>query len=88
MNYVHHLLQAFGTAADSAPVQHPLSEPLSDRERDVLRLLGTDLDGPAVARALMVSLSTLRTHTRSIYTKLEVNSRRAAVRRAEELQLL
>jgi LuxR family maltose regulon positive regulatory protein len=88
LNYVHHLLQAFGTAADSAPVQQPLSEPLSDRERDVLRLLGTDLDGPAVARALMVSLSTLRTHTRSIYTKLEVNSRRAAVRRAEELQLL
>jgi LuxR family maltose regulon positive regulatory protein len=88
LHYVHHLLQASGTAADRTPVQQPLSEPLSDRERDVLRLLGTDLDGPAVARALMVSLSTLRTHTRSIYTKLEVNSRRAAVRRAEELQLL
>jgi LuxR family maltose regulon positive regulatory protein len=63
-------------------------EPLSERELDVLRLLGTDLDGPAIARQLAVSLNTLRTHTKSIYGKLGVNSRRAAVRRAEELQLL
>ena len=88
LNYVHHLLAAFGTAEGTAPVTQALSEPLSDRERDVLRLLGTDLDGPEVARALMVSLSTLRTHTRNIYSKLGVNSRRAAVRRAEELHLL
>ena len=38
-----------------------------------------------IARELMVSLSTVRTHTRSIYSKLGVNNRRAAVRRAEEL---
>jgi LuxR family maltose regulon positive regulatory protein len=88
LNYVHHLLAASGKVEIRTPVKQPLSEPLSDRERDVLRLLGTDLDGPDVARALMVSLSTLRTHTRNIYTKLEVNSRRAAVRRAEELHLL
>ncbi|HEX2277924.1 MAG TPA: LuxR C-terminal-related transcriptional regulator, partial [Candidatus Tectomicrobia bacterium] len=88
LSYVYHLLAAFGTAEGRTPVQQPLSEPLSDRERDVLRLLGTDLDGPDVARELMVSLSTLRTHTRNIYSKLGVNSRRAAVRRAEELQLL
>ena len=36
----------------------------------------------------MVSLNTMRTHTKSIYTKLGVNSRRAAVHRAEELALL
>jgi LuxR family transcriptional regulator, maltose regulon positive regulatory protein len=36
----------------------------------------------------MVSLSTLRTHTRNIFSKLGVNNRRAAVRRAEELDLL
>ena len=35
----------------------------------------------------MVSLHTLRTHTNNIYSKLEVNNRRAAVRRAEELGL-
>lgn len=69
---------------------HPaaLVEPLSDRELDVLRLLGTDLDGPDIARALSVSLNTMRTHTRSIYAKLGVTSRRAAVRQAHDLNLL
>ena len=58
---------------------------VAQKPRDVLRLLGTDLDGPDIARQLVVSLSTLRTHTRNIYSKLGVNNRRAAVRRAEEL---
>ena len=53
----------------------------------MLRLLGTDLNGPDIARELMVSLNTVRTHTKNIYTKLGVNNRRAAVRRAEELDL-
>jgi LuxR family maltose regulon positive regulatory protein len=65
-----------------------LVEPLSERELDVLRLLATDLGGPEIARELTVSLSTMRTHTRSIFNKLGVSSRRAAVRRAEELHLL
>jgi LuxR family maltose regulon positive regulatory protein len=65
-----------------------LLDPLSDRELEVLRLLGTDLDGPDLARHLSVSLNTLRTHTKNIYSKLGVNSRRAAVRRAAELELL
>ena len=65
-----------------------LLDPLSDRELDVLRLLGSDLDGPELARHLSVSLNTLRTHTKNIYAKLGVNSRRAAVRRASELNLV
>ncbi len=65
-----------------------LVEPLSDRELDVLRLLGSDLDGPDIARALSVSLNTMRTHTKNIYAKLGVTSRRAAVRQAHELNLL
>jgi Bacterial regulatory proteins, luxR family len=43
-------------------------EALSERELDVLRLLGTDLDGPEMARQLMVSVSSVRTHTKSIYS--------------------
>jgi LuxR family transcriptional regulator, maltose regulon positive regulatory protein len=70
------------------PVSQSLVEPLSQRELDVLRLLGTDLSGPDIARELMVSLNTLRTHTKNIYDKLGVNNRRAAVHRAEELKLL
>ena len=65
-----------------------LVEALSDRELDVLRLLGSDLDGPAIARKLFVSLNTVRTHTKHIYTKLGVNSRRAAISKAHQLGLL
>jgi LuxR family maltose regulon positive regulatory protein len=65
-----------------------LVEPLSRRERDILRLLVSDLSGPDIARELVVSVNTVRTHTRNIYAKLGVTSRRAAVRRAGELGLL
>ena len=57
-------------------------DPLSERELDVLRLLGTELSGPEIARELVVSLNTMGTHTKSIYAKLSVDSRGAAVRRA------
>ena len=80
-----------GDAGGTAPAPGPavrLVDPLSDRELDVLRLLGSDLDGPAIARQLIVSLNTIRTHTKRIYTKLGVNSRRAAVSKAHQLGLL
>jgi LuxR family maltose regulon positive regulatory protein len=86
-SYVRRLLAA-AVAEGPTPVEQPLIEPLSERELEVLRLLGSELDGPAIARELTVSLATVRTHTRSIYAKLGVNSRRAAVRRAAELGLL
>ncbi|MEO6411655.1 MAG: LuxR C-terminal-related transcriptional regulator [Pedococcus sp.] len=69
-------------------VSRQLIEPLSRRERDILRLLASDLSGPEIARELVVSVNTVRTHTRNIYSKLGVTSRRAAVRRAGELGLL
>ena len=71
-------------------VHHSLAlvEPLSKRELEVLRLLGTELSGPEIARELMVSPNTMRTHTKNIYSKLGVHNRRSAVRRAAELSLL
>jgi LuxR family maltose regulon positive regulatory protein len=87
-NYVRRLLAAVAETGPDSPVKQALIEPLSERELDVLRLLGSELDGPAIARELMVSLNTMRTHTKSIYAKLAVTSRRAAVRRAAELGLL
>lgn len=65
-----------------------LIEPLSQRELEVLRLFKTDLSGPEIARELMIALSTIRTHTESIYSKLNVKTRRAAVKRAIELNLI
>jgi LuxR family transcriptional regulator, maltose regulon positive regulatory protein len=71
-----------------AGVGGSLADPLSDRELEVLRLLGSDLTGPEIARQIFVSLNTLRTHTKRIYTKLDVTNRSAAVRRGRELRLL
>jgi LuxR family transcriptional regulator, maltose regulon positive regulatory protein len=87
-NYVRRLLAALSGAEHGGPMEQALIEPLSERELDVLRLLGSELDGPAIARELVVSLNTMRTHTKNIYAKLAVTSRRAAVRRAAELGLL
>jgi LuxR family maltose regulon positive regulatory protein len=77
-------------AAHAPPAARPsgLVDELSARELDVLRLLRSDLTGPEIAAELIVSLNTVRTHTKHIFTKLGVNTRRAAVRRATELGLL
>ena len=86
--YLRKLHAAF-SPREALPQKHPdLIEPLSERELDVLRLLRSELGGTEIARELMVSPNTMRTHTKNIYDKLGVNSRRSAVRRAEELGLL
>lgn len=79
-----------GAARTAAPASGagPLVDDLSRRELEVVRLLATTLSGPEIARHLFVSINTLRTHTKHIFTKLDVTTRRAAVRRAEELGLL
>ena len=66
----------------------PSAESLSERELQVLRLLGSELTGPQIARELFVSNNTLRSHTKHIFTKLDVTNRRAAVRRAREEGLI
>ncbi|MGB3634024.1 MAG: LuxR C-terminal-related transcriptional regulator, partial [Rubrobacteraceae bacterium] len=74
--------------SSAAQSPQPLTEPLSQRELEVLRLLKTELSGPEIAREFVIALSTVRTHTKSIYSKLNVNNRRAAVKRATELDLI
>ncbi|MGE3596593.1 MAG: LuxR C-terminal-related transcriptional regulator, partial [Dehalococcoidia bacterium] len=86
--HARRLLKAFQHTGGKTSVGQSPFEPLSERELEVLRLLGTDLSGPDIASELVVSLNTMRTHTKSIYTKLGVNSRREAVRRAQELDLI
>ena len=82
------LVRATAPATPQLALSQGLVDPLSAREREVLRLLGTELSGPEIARQLVVSLNTVRTHTKSIYAKLGVTNRRAAVRRGEELDLV
>ena len=92
--YTQQLLTALETWGQQPKVASSFSpspllvEPLSQRELDVLRLLNTELSGPEIARELVVALSTVRTHTKRIYSKLNVTNRRAAVKRAAELGLL
>ncbi|MCA9969341.1 MAG: hypothetical protein KC425_03950 [Anaerolineales bacterium] len=87
--FTQQVLAALGETAVSAPqTLQLLPDPLSERELEVLRLLTTALSGPEIARELMVSVNTLRTHTKNIYSKLGVRSRRTAVRRAADLDLL
>jgi LuxR family maltose regulon positive regulatory protein len=80
--------QVVAPARDRAAAEPSRNDLLSHRELDVLRLLDTELSGPEIARRLYVSLNTLRTHTKRIFTKLDVTSRAAAVRRARQLDLL
>ncbi len=86
------LLQAAERRQDAATETRPPTsgglEPLSEREVEVLRLLATTLTGPEIAGQLFMSVNTFRTHTRHIFTKLDVNTRRGAISRAGEIDLL
>lgn len=61
---------------------------LTAREIEVLRLLAQDLSNPQIAEKLVVSRRTVDAHLRSIYNKLGVKSRDAAIRVAGEKQLI
>jgi LuxR family maltose regulon positive regulatory protein len=74
------------TLEDARPLLE--AEELSPGELRVLRYLPTNLSRPEIAGQLSVSVNTVSTHVRSIYAKLQVKDRSAAVRRARELRLL
>ena len=82
---VAELLDALAQGGDAQP---GLLEPLSERERAVLRLLPALLSNPEIASELYVSVNTVKTHIKTIYRKLDVTSRRDAVVRARELRLI
>lgn len=65
-----------------------LVEALSEREMQVLRLLNSSLSIPNIAGELTVAVSTVRTHVKHIYAKLDVHSRLEAVAKAQELDLV
>jgi LuxR family maltose regulon positive regulatory protein len=76
-----------GPRRDGDTTVGPL-EPLSQRERVVLRYLPSLLSAGEIAAELYVSVNTVKTHIRSIYRKLDANRRMDAVRRARQLELL
>jgi LuxR family maltose regulon positive regulatory protein len=80
--------QAVKFDVDLTTISQPLVEPLSEREIEVLRLMAVGFKYNEIAGKLVISVNTVRHHTRNIYGKLEVNNRAQAVARAQDLDLL
>jgi LuxR family maltose regulon positive regulatory protein len=85
--YASRLLGAFGSSAERLPAG-ALSEPLSERELEVLRLIASGMSNAEISRALFISLATVKKHINNIYRKLDTHSRTSALARARELNLL
>jgi LuxR family maltose regulon positive regulatory protein len=93
--YVNQLIALFRGAHAIQPADpqftsgpQDLLDPLSERELEILRLLPTNLTTPEMAEGLFISVSTVRSHIKSIYSKLNVHRRTEAVNYAEALGLL
>ncbi len=88
-DYARTLLAAFSALRnDSEPRGAALADPLSEREEVVLRLLAAGLSSPEVASHLIIAVSTVRSHIKHIYAKLQVHTRAEAVRQARALRLV
>ena len=66
----------------------PVGIDLSTRELDTLKLIDKDLSNQEIADKLYISLNTVKTHLKNIYSKLEVDNRAKAVAKAKELGLI
>jgi len=80
-------VEAGGRPLDSGAANQGLVEPLSKRELEVLQWIDQGLSNAEIADRMVVAQSTVKTHINNIYTKLGVQTRTQAVRRARELGL-
>src|SRR5581483_604045 len=83
-NYVHPALGARLVAAEAQAKAREESDPLSDREREVMRLLALGHTNQEIAKMLYISVRTAETHRAHIMQKLRLSSRAELVRRAIE----
>jgi DNA-binding CsgD family transcriptional regulator len=65
-----------------------LTEPLSDRELEILRLIADGMANQEIADKLVVTVATVKKHINNLYSKLDVTTRTRAVLRAQELGLV
>ena len=88
-SFVAELIAAFDRRAPQVSLTQPqLLEPLSEREKAILRYLPTMMSNVEIAGELYLSINTVKTHLRHVYRKLGVSRRRDAVERARQLSLL
>jgi LuxR family maltose regulon positive regulatory protein len=93
---VRRLLMAFAVeekglatmAAQRTPAAQVLTDPLTERERQVLALMIEGLTNKEIADRLVISNNTVRTHIKNVYGKLGVRNRVEAAARSRELNLL
>jgi len=86
--YLAKLLAILAQASAAPGAGERLSEPLSEREREVLGLVAAGKSNAEIASSLFVSLSTVKTHINNLYRKLGASSRTQAVALARELDLI
>src|SRR5205823_7169663 len=86
--YVHPTLGARLVAADAAERKRAAADPLSDRERDVLRLLALGHTNQEIADQLYISVRTAETHRAHIMRKLDLTTRAELVRYALEQRIV
>jgi len=86
LSYLKKILSVFKTV--TPPKIEGLMDPMSDRELEVLHLIAAGFSNREIAEKLFISLNTVKTHTKNINSKLNVNSRTKAVARAKALGLL
>jgi LuxR family maltose regulon positive regulatory protein len=87
--YAAELLLTAGRASSTQlPSTQPLVEPLTEREMEVLKLIGCGLSNDDIASRLVISRATVKRHISNIYGKLDVPSRAQAILRAKQLRLI
>jgi LuxR family maltose regulon positive regulatory protein len=86
--YLAKLLAVLAQESAAPDVGEQLSEPLSERELEVLGLVAAGKSNGEIASSLFVSLSTVKTHINNLYRKLGARSRTQAIARARELDLI
>ena len=98
-DYVNTLLPAFNPEAQTQenemsrssalpPETQPLIEPLTPREQEVLQHMAAGHSNPEIATQLVISVTTVKTHVKNLYGKLQVRNRIQAIARAKALDLL
>ncbi len=96
-DYIEKLLSVFDAEKQTreetvhrspVPIHHPLLEPLSQRELEVLHLIAQGLSNQEISERLFLALDTVKGHNRNIFGKLQVQRRTEAVAHARELGLL
>jgi LuxR family maltose regulon positive regulatory protein len=86
--YARRLIAAFGSSERAAPATQPLAEPLTERELAVLRGIAAGHTPDEIARSIFLAPTTVKWYLRSIYRKLDVHTRTAAIAAARTLGLV